>query len=81
MSEEQVQPEEPEGRKKKPVVTQQLVSTLIRMVNGQENPNLKEVAVCLGVSLRTVYRVLQKVRIGELIHKDKVVVPAGVKWR
>ena len=51
------------------------------MVNGQENTNLKEVAVRLGVSLRTVYRVLHKVRSGELIHNDRVVVPAKAKGR
>ena len=78
MAEEPVQHEEPECLKKKLGVTQQLVSTLIMIVNGQENPNIKEVAVCLGVSLRTVYRALHEVRSGELIHKDRVGVSTKV---
>ena len=81
MSEESVQSEQSEGPKPRGRVTQQLVISLVRMVNASETPNLKQIASTLGVSLSTVYRVLQKIRSGELVRDKKVVFPVKAKGR
>ena len=81
MSDEPVLPEEPESRKRRTVVTQQLVSTLITLVNAEEKPDLKKIAASLHISLSTVYRILRKVREGEFIHDNRVVMPAKVRGR
>ena len=80
MSDEPVLPEEPEGRKRRTVVTQQLVSTLITLVNP-EKPDLKKIAASLHISLSTVNRILRKIRKGEFINDNRVVMPAKMRVR
>ena len=79
MSEESVQSEQSEGPKPRGRATKQLVISLVRMVNASETPNLKQIALTLGVSLSTVYRVLQKIGSGELVRDKKVVLPVKAK--
>ena len=81
MSEESVQSEQNEGPKPGGRVTPQLVTSLAHMVNASENPNLRQIALTLGVSLSTVYRVLQKIRSGELVRDNRVVFPVKARWR
>ena len=57
------------------------MTTLVVMVNRSSNPNLKKIAADLGVSLSTVYKLLQGIKNGDLIHNNKVVLPAKVKGR
>ena len=81
MSEESVQSEQSEGPKPRGRVTPQLVTSFVHMVNASENTNLRQIALTLGVSLSTVYRVLQKIRSGELVRDNKVVFPVKAKGR
>ena len=80
-SDESVPAQQPDGRKPRGSVTPQLVTSLVQAVNESESPNLKQIALAHGVSLSTVYRVLQKIRSGELVHDNRVVMPAKVEGR
>ena len=71
----------PQGRQPRGSVTPGLVASLVKMVNASKKQNIKEIAVTLGVSFSTIYRILRKIRSGEMVRDKKVVLPAKVRGR
>ena len=80
VSEEPVTGEQ-QARKPRGSVTPGLVASLVKMVNASKKPNIKAIALTLGVSFSTIHRILRKIRSGELVRDNKVVLPANVKGR
>ena len=81
LPEESILPQNPNRRKPRTTVTQWHVSTLIELVNAEEKPDLKRIALSIGLSIATVYRLLRKIKDGDIVRDNRVVLPATVKGR